>query len=94
MLIATIALSRAGYRLEIAEAPLWALVVEEIALTVCCRLTDHALCRGIGPHRFGFDTGQRLLSVAGRRARRRWSAPIPEDDVRRHFPELLIDLDD
>jgi hypothetical protein len=94
MLVAHVSLSREGYRLEIVDAPLWALVVEDVALTICCQLTDHVLCRGIGPFGFGFDTGQRLLSVASRRERRRWSAPIAEDHVRTHFPEFMIDLDD
>jgi hypothetical protein len=94
MLIATVSHSRAGSRLEVADAPLWALVIEDVALTVCCRTTGRALCRGVGPWGFGFDTGQRLLGVATRRARRRWSAPITADEVRTLFPETLIDLGD
>jgi hypothetical protein len=94
MLIASVSSSRAGYRLEIADAPLWALVVEDVALTICCERTGHPLCRGIGPSGFGFGAGQRLLGVATRRARRRWSVPITADDVRTHFPELVVDVDE
>ena len=91
MLIATVSYGRGGYRLEVADAPLWALVVEEVALAVCCEGTGHPLCRGIGP--FGFGFGQRLLSMAARRELPRWSAPITEVDVRAYFPEKLIDLE-
>jgi len=35
-----------------------------------------------------------MLSVASRRQVRRWTTPLTDDEVRRHFPESLLDLDD
>jgi hypothetical protein len=92
MLIASVRLSRAGYRVHVVDAPLWALVIEEIADAVCCDRTGHPVCRRVGP--FAWGLGSRLMGVAARRERPRWSAPLTVEDVLTHFPESLIDLGD
>ena len=93
MLTATVSHSRFGYRLEVASAPLWALVAEEVADALCARLGD-PLCSGIGPSGFGRRLGQRLLSPACRRSRRLWSAPLTTEEVRIVSPWSLITLDE
>jgi hypothetical protein len=92
MLIASVRLSRAGYRVHVVDAPLWALVIEDIAHTICCDRTGHPVCRGVGP--FAWGLGSRLMGAAARRERPRWSAPLTVEDVLAHFPESLIDLGD
>ena len=93
MLTATVSHSRLGYRLEVASAPLWALVAEEVADALCARL-GHPLCSGIGPSGFGRRLGQRLLSPACRRSRRLWSAPLTTEEVRIVSPWSLTTLDE
>jgi hypothetical protein len=96
MLTAGISYSSSGYRIEVTDVPLWAIVVQEIALTLCSDRAGHALCQGRGP--FGWGTGRglgpRLVSTASRRESRRWSVPVTADEVRAHYPELLLELDD
>jgi hypothetical protein len=48
------------------------------------------LCQGTWP--IGFRLGQRLLSPASRRQRKRWSTPLTDEQVRQAFPESVIDL--
>lgn len=91
MLTSTITHSHGGYRLRVVETPLWAVVAETTAETACTRL-GHAFCQGRGP--IPFWLGQRLLSVAARREQERWSAPLTDDEVRRVFPESVLDLDE
>ena len=93
MLTAAVTSSRSGYRLEVAAAPLWALVAEEIAFALCTRL-GHPLCGGIGLAGFGRRLGLRLLSPACRRSRRLWSAPLTTDEVRILAPWSLADLEE
>jgi hypothetical protein len=89
MLTAHITCSRDGYRLLVADVPLWAVLAEEIAGRLCTRL-GHPLCRA--RWRATFALGQWLLSPAARRQRQRWSAPLDDTEVRRTFPESVIDL--
>jgi hypothetical protein len=90
MLTASIRHGRDGYCLHVAEVPLWALAAETLAESACARLR-HPFCRGTWP--IGFRFGQRLLSVAARRERERWSAPLPDDQVRQMFPGSVIDFE-
>ncbi len=83
--------SREGYSLHVVEAPLWAYVVSEVYATLCTRL-NHRLCDIAWPP--GWRIGQAMLSVASRREVRRWTTPLTDDEVRRHFPESVLDLDD
>jgi len=89
MLIASVRLGSAGYRVHVVDVPLWAFVIEETADALCCERTGHPVCRGVGP--FGRGVGSRLMGVAGRRERPRWSAPITVAEVRASFPEFVID---
>jgi hypothetical protein len=66
MLTTTITYGRDGYRLRVAEAPLWSVVAEDVAESLCAR-SGHPLCQGTWP--IGFRLGQWLLSQASRRGR-------------------------
>jgi hypothetical protein len=83
--------SREGYSLQVVEVPLWAHAVQEAYASLCCRL-HHRLCDIAWPP--GWRVGQTMLSVASRREVRRWTTPLTDDEVRRHFPESVLDLDD
>jgi hypothetical protein len=91
MLIASISHHRDGASLHVAEAPLWALLAEEVASWLCAHLR-HALCSCPWP--LGFRLGQWLLGPASRRERTRWATPLTPEQVRAHFPELALDPDD
>ena len=83
--------SREGYSLCVVEVPLWAYAVAEAYASLCCRL-DHRLCDIAWPP--AWRVGQRMLSLASRREVRRWTTPLTDDEVRQHFPESVLDLDD
>ena len=83
--------SREGYALHVVEVPLWAYAVQEAYASLCCRL-HHRLCDIAWLP--AWRVGQAMLSVASRREARRWTTSLTDDEVRRHFPESVLDLDD
>jgi hypothetical protein len=83
--------SREGYSLHVVEVPLWAYAVQEAYASLCYRL-HHRLCDVAWPP--AWRVGQTMLSVASRREVRRWTTSLTDDEVRRHFPESVLDLDD
>jgi hypothetical protein len=85
VLTAHVRYGREGYRLHAVEVPLWALVAESAVEWLDVRV-GHRLC--------ATATGQRLLGVAARRQRDRWSAPLSETQVWSAFPQAVVDLDE
>ena len=89
MLTTRITYGRDGYCVRVVEVPLWSVVAEDVAESLCARF-GHPLCQGTWP--IAFRLGQWLLSPASRRERERWSTPLTDDLVRQEFPESAIDL--
>lgn len=91
VLTSYVASSREGYSLHVVEVPLWAYAVEQAYASLCTRL-HHRLCDIAWPP--AWRAGQAMLSVASRRQVRRWTTALTDDEVRLHFPESVLDLDD
>lgn len=91
MLSASVFHGRKGYTLHVAEVPLWAFVVSDGYARLCTRL-HHRLCDFAW--RPAWRVGQTMLGLGSRREQRRWTTALTDDEVRRCFPEAVLDLDD